>query len=46
MVVSEEDVQIVDFTTPSNENKSYEEQDLGEIAICVTIVVGPPPQRQ
>ena len=47
IAISEED-QIVDFTAiPSNEeNERDEEEDPGEIAVCVSDVVGPPPQRR
>ena len=46
-IVSSDDERIIDFTTLSNEeNKSYEEEDPGEIAVCVPDIVGSPPQRQ
>ena len=45
IVAISNDDRIVDFTTPSNENESYEQEDLGEIAVCVPDVVGSPPQR-
>ena len=46
-IVISKDVQIVEHTTSmSNEdNESYEEEDPGEIAVCVPIV-GSPPQRR